>query len=75
MASGFKAYKLANVFHTVEIILHCVEVRTTGVCTGICTWAVQHIGVYLAVTSIGRVMVVGDQYPINNHMNLLCLKS
>ena len=60
--------------------VHCIELlhrgaRATGVCTGICTWAVQNLGVKLTVTSIGRVMVVGDQYPINNHMNLLCLKS
>ena len=54
---------------------HIGGARATGVCTGICTWAVTYLGVKLTVTSIGRVMVVGDQYPINNHMNLLCLKS
>ena len=49
--------------------------RATGVCTGICISAVTYLRVKLTVTSIGRVMVVGDQYPINNHMNLLFLKS
>ena len=42
--------------------VHCIELlhrgaRATGVCTGICTWAVTQIGVYLTVTSIGKVMV------------------
>jgi hypothetical protein len=30
--------------------VHCIELlhrgaRATGVCTGICTWAVQHLGI------------------------------
>ena len=65
---------------TGHMSVQCIELLRrgawdSGVWVVICTWAVTYLGVKLTVTSIGRVMVVGDQYPINNHMNLLCLKS